>query len=61
MDAGSIKRLFMILLGLTYIGLGVFMFVKQVIPYSPWGNILCAMFVLYGSWRAYRAWKMNQQ
>jgi hypothetical protein len=55
MDAGKIRRVFLFLLGLTYIGLGIFMFVKKVIPISPWGEILCLMFVLYGSWRTYRA------
>ena len=60
MDAVAIKRIFLLLLGLTYIGMGIFMFVKHLIPFSPWGEILCLMFVLYGSFRAYRAWKINE-
>lgn len=55
MDSGKIRRIFLLLLGLTYIGLGVFMFINKVIPVTPWGELLCLMFVLYGSWRAYRA------
>jgi len=60
MDAVAIKRIFLLLLGLTYIGMGIFMFVKHLIPFSPWGEILCLMFVLYGSFRAYRAWKISE-
>jgi hypothetical protein len=55
MDAETIRRFFLLLLGLTYIGLGIFMFIKKVIPLSPWGEILSLAFILYGSWRAYRA------
>jgi hypothetical protein len=55
MDAEKIRQIFLLLLGATYIGLGIFMYVKKVIPISPWGEILCLMFVIYGSWRAYRA------
>jgi hypothetical protein len=31
------------------------MFIKKVIPLSPWGEILSAAFVLYGAFRVYRA------
>jgi len=55
MDAEKIRQIFLLVLGLTYMGLGIFMLVKKVIPSSPWGEILCLMFVLYGAWRAYRA------
>ncbi len=55
MDAETIRRLFLLILGLTYIGLGIFMFIKKVIPLSPWGEILSLAFVLYGSFRVYRA------
>ncbi len=55
MDAEAIRRLFLLILGLTYIGLGIFMFIKKVIPLSPWGEILSAAFVLYGAFRVYRA------
>jgi len=57
MDAEKIRQAFLLLLGLTYIGVGVFIFLKKAIPYSPWGEILSVMFVLYGSWRSYRALK----
>jgi hypothetical protein len=55
MDADTIRRFFLLLLGLTYIGLGVFMFFKKVIPISPWGEILSVAFILYGAFRVYRA------
>ena len=58
MDADKIRRLFLLLLGVTYIGLGIFIFIKKVIPVSPWGEILSLVFVLYGSYRVYRA--LNQ-
>ena len=57
MDAEKIRQAFLLLLGLTYIGVGVFIFLKKAIPYSPWGEILSVLFVLYGSWRSYRALK----
>jgi hypothetical protein len=57
MNAGNIRQVLFLLLGLTYIGVGIFIFIKKAIPYSPWGEILSIMFILYGSWRAYRALK----
>ncbi len=59
MDADKIRRLFLLLLGVTYIGLGFFIFIKKVIPVSPWGEILSLVFVLYGSYRVYRALKQD--
>jgi len=54
MNDSIVRRLFLLLLGLTYIGLGVFIYLKKVIV-SPWGEILAIMFFAYGSWRAYRS------
>ena len=59
MDADKIRRLFLLLLGVTYIGLGIFIFIKKVIPVSPWGEILSLVFVLYGFYRVYRALKQD--
>lgn len=59
MSAEKIRRLFLLLLGVTYIGLGIFIFIKKVIPVSPWGEILSLVFVLYGSYRMYRALKQD--
>ncbi len=59
MDPEKIRRFFLVALGLTYIGLGIFMFVYKIVPYSPWGEILYALFVVYGAWRVYRAMKKN--
>ena len=55
----TIRQLFLLLLGLTYIGVGIFIFIKKVIPVSPWGEILALVFVLYGSFRAYRALRIK--
>ncbi len=55
MNADSIRRFFLLLLGVTYIGLGIFMLFKKIIPLSPWGEVLSVAFVLYGSFRVYRA------
>lgn len=57
MDADKIRQLFLLLLGATYIGVGIFILIKKVIPVSPWGEILALVFVLYGSFRIYRALK----
>jgi len=57
MDADKIRQLFLLLLGATYIGVGIFILIKKVIPVSPWGEILSLVFVLYGSFRIYRALK----
>lgn len=56
MNGGTIRQVFLLLLGLTYIGLGVFIFLKKVIL-SPWGEILGIMFIAYGLWRSSRAFK----
>jgi hypothetical protein len=54
MNDNIVRRLFLLLLGLTYIGLGIFIYFKKVIV-SPWGEILAIMFFAYGSWRVYRS------
>jgi F0F1-type ATP synthase assembly protein I len=59
MDADKIRQLFLLLLGATYIGVGIFILIKKVIPVSPWGEILSLVFILYGSFRVYRALKQN--
>jgi len=55
MDGDKIRQVFLLVLGLTYIGLGIFIFVKKVFPVSPWGEAISLIFVVYGSWRTYRA------
>lgn len=54
MDGSAIRQVFLLLLGLTYIGLGVFIFLKKIVE-SPWGEILGLLFAAYGSWRVYRS------
>ncbi|MFZ1678289.1 MAG: hypothetical protein WAT91_13505 [Saprospiraceae bacterium] len=47
-------RVFLFLLGLTYIGIGVYIFSKRILD-SPWSEILSILFVVYGTWRVYRS------
>ncbi|MBK9984785.1 MAG: hypothetical protein IPP15_20885 [Saprospiraceae bacterium] len=47
-------KVFLFLLGLTYIGIGVYIFSKKILE-SPWSEILSIMFVVYGLWRVYRS------
>jgi len=54
MNGSTIRQVFLLLLGLTYIVLGVYIFLKKIID-SPWSEILALLFVIYGSWRSYRA------
>ncbi len=49
-------RIFHILLGLTYIGLGIFMYLRRMIPISTgWQIVLSMAFIAYGIWRIYRS------
>ena len=43
MDADTIRRLFLLILGLTYIGLGIFMFIKKVTPLALGRNPVCGI------------------
>ena len=54
MNGNTIRQVFLLLLGLVYIGLGGYIFLKKVID-SPWSEILGILFIAYGSWRSYRA------
>lgn len=54
MDGSTIRQVFLLALGVTYIGLGVFIFFKKIVA-SPWSEILALLFIAYGSWRSYRA------
>ncbi|MFZ1379853.1 MAG: hypothetical protein WAS56_09320 [Saprospiraceae bacterium] len=52
------SRPFFILLSLVYIGIGIFIFVKKMIP-GMWNEVLAVVFVAYGVFRFYRAMKME--
>jgi hypothetical protein len=54
----SIRKGFLLLLGVCYVALGIFLFFRKVIGLFPWDQILAGLFVIYGSWRMYRAIKM---
>ncbi len=53
-----IRRLFYLILGLTYIVAGIYIFMQKILP-APWGTVLLITFLLYGSWRMYRAFKLK--
>jgi len=59
MEGSRIRQIFILLLGLTYMAMGVFIFIRKVVPYSPWGELLSLLFVVYGAWRCYRAVTMK--
>ncbi len=54
MDGTRIRQVFLVALGLTYIGMGVFIYLSEVIPTPPWGTVLAVLFIGYGVWRTYR-------
>jgi len=54
MEVNPIRQGFLLILGLTYIGLGIFIYLKKIVA-SPWSEILALLFIAYGSWRSYRA------
>ncbi len=58
MDVSRIRQVFLLILGLTYIGLGFFIFLKKIIE-TPWGEILGLLFASYGLWRVYRSLQKN--
>lgn len=47
-------KIFLFLLGVTYIGIGVYIFSKRILE-PPWSEILSILFVVYGMWRVYRS------
>jgi len=56
MNSVSVRQIFLLLFGLTYIGFGMYIFLKKVIG-SPGSEILGFLFVVYGTWRSFRAIK----
>jgi hypothetical protein len=58
MEAIVIRRIFYLVLGLTYIAAGIFFYVRKLLP-APWGIILLIAFTLYGGWRIYRAFNLK--
>jgi hypothetical protein len=54
MNAFTFRQGFLLLLGLAYIVLGIYIFLKKIVA-SPWSEILALLFVIYGTWRSYRA------
>ncbi len=54
----SLRKGFLLLLGISYVGLGIFLFYRKVLDLFPWDQLLAGLFVLYGCWRVYRAIKI---
>lgn len=53
---GRIKMIFLVLLGVLYIMMGIYIYrSRNHFTVSPWGEITAGLFILYGLWRAYRA------
>ena len=51
----SIRKIFLILLSLAYLSLGCFLLIKKVFNEWPYDLALGILFLMYGSWRLYRA------
>lgn len=58
MDAIAIRRIFLLVLGLTYLIAGVYIYIRKMLP-APWGMVLLIVFTVYGCWRMYRAFKLK--
>ena len=59
MDAGY-KKIFGFILGIVYIAVGVFCYFKIGLE-KPWREILMILFLMYGSWRLYRAYSLKTE
>lgn len=55
------RQVFLVALGLTYIGMGVFIYLSDVIPTPPWGTVLAVLFIGYGAWRVYRGFNLKAE
>lgn len=49
------RYLFRAILGLTYVGIGIYIFTRRDMAQFPWAEILSALFVVYGIWRVIRS------
>lgn len=55
-NPGRIRVWALILLGIVYISVGIYIFiVRSNVTSSPWGELMSAVFILYGVWRIYRS------
>ncbi|MEP7320841.1 MAG: hypothetical protein ABI761_02940 [Saprospiraceae bacterium] len=55
-EPGRIKSWSLILLGIVYVVVGIYLFIiRSQVTSSPWGEILAAGFILYGCWRIFRS------
>jgi hypothetical protein len=60
MNDNPVNRVFRLVLGLTYILMGVMIYIKDVLP-APWGLILALAFSVYGCWRIIRTFQVKRQ
>ena len=49
-----LKKFFLILLALTYIGLAIYLYIHPMLE-TKFNYALLILFLVYGSWRLYRA------
>lgn len=59
MERLPIRQIFLIALGLAYVGMGAFIYLSEVIPTPPWGTVLATLFIGYGAWRTYRGFALR--
>jgi hypothetical protein len=52
------RKVFGAALGIVYIGMGIFGYLR-LIQESPWKEFFLILFVVYGAWRLYRALKQS--
>ncbi|MEO6189051.1 MAG: C4-dicarboxylate ABC transporter [Saprospiraceae bacterium] len=57
----DIRRIFLSILALAYIGLGIFLLFRKIIESTAYNYALASLFLIYGSWRLYRALKNNSE
>lgn len=52
---GDFKKIFGYILGLIYLGLGIFGY-KYLDLETPYKELFAGVFIIYGIWRLYRAY-----
>jgi hypothetical protein len=54
-----LRKIFFYLLGISYVILGIFVYLKKVLP-APWDLVFGIACVVYGIWRIYRGTQIAQ-
>lgn len=56
----TIRKIFYVLLGLSYIVLGLFVWIKQLVGRYPFDHIFSIACIAYGIWRIYRGIQLRE-